>query len=240
MAAAAASTGAADSEAIAKNNSEAAEATVASQAQETKGKDNEILALIQERKTIAKHEKERIREISQKIKNVSETTRGGQDRNKFRRSWKISREQGTSPVSSRWRNESSSPKSKTEQARPSKRGKESQMSFRNSMKICTKEKKDKKDKDTDLRTEEHEKTSGRHDHIPEFTKNEIQDAIDRLRKGKLKDSSGVRAEQLKNCSDATKEKSEKSSTKSYDKRIAPRRVGAKFVPQAILQSASNI
>ena len=48
--------------------------------------------------------------------------------------------------------------------------------------------------------------STEHDPIPEFTKNEIQDAIDRLKKGKAKDSSGVRAEQLKNCSDKTKEK----------------------------------
>ena len=36
------------------------------------------------------------------------------------------------------------------------------------------------------------------------------------KKGKAKDSSGVRAEQLKNCSDATKEKSERSSMKSHD------------------------
>ena len=36
--------------------------------QETEGKDKEILAFIQERKTTAKHEKERIREISKKIK----------------------------------------------------------------------------------------------------------------------------------------------------------------------------
>ena len=42
--------------------------------------------------------------------------------------------------------------------------------------------------------------------IPEFTKSEIQDAIDRLKKGKAKDSNGIRAEQLKNCSDDTKEK----------------------------------
>ena len=41
--------------------------------------------------------------------------------------------------------------------------------------------------------------------IPEFTKNEIQDAIDRLKKGKANDSNGIRAEQLKNCSDDTEE-----------------------------------
>ena len=41
--------------------------------------------------------------------------------------------------------------------------------------------------------------------IKEFTTEEIQSAIDRLRKAKAKDSSGVRAEQLKNASDETKE-----------------------------------
>ena len=43
--------------------------------------------------------------------------------------------------------------------------------------------------------------------------NEIQDAIDRLEKLKAKDSNGIRAEQLKNCSHDTKEKSGQSSTK---------------------------
>ena len=42
--------------------------------------------------------------------------------------------------------------------------------------------------------------------IPEFTKEEIQDAIHRLKKGKAKDNSGVRAGQLKICSEETKEK----------------------------------
>ena len=41
--------------------------------------------------------------------------------------------------------------------------------------------------------------------IPEFTENEFQDAIDRLKKGKAKGSNGIRAEQLKNCSGDTKE-----------------------------------
>ena len=42
--------------------------------------------------------------------------------------------------------------------------------------------------------------------ISEFTTEEIQAAINRLKKGKARDSSGVRAEQLKICSDDTKEK----------------------------------
>ena len=54
---------------ISMSSAAAAEVTEASEAKETKGQHLEILALIQERKTIAKHEKERIREISKKIKN---------------------------------------------------------------------------------------------------------------------------------------------------------------------------
>ena len=42
--------------------------------------------------------------------------------------------------------------------------------------------------------------------IAEFTKEEIEAAIHRLKKGKARDSSGVRAEQLKICSEETKEK----------------------------------
>ena len=67
-AASAASTAAADGHSITKSRAAASAGTVASEAQETKGKDEKILALKQERKMTAKHEKERIREISKKIK----------------------------------------------------------------------------------------------------------------------------------------------------------------------------
>ena len=43
------------------------------------------------------------------------------------------------------------------------------------------------------------------DYMDEFTTEEIQSAIDRLKKGKAKDSNGIRAEQLKICSEETKE-----------------------------------
>ena len=48
--------------------------------------------------------------------------------------------------------------------------------------------------------------SSQEETIAEFTKEEIEAAIHRLKKGKAKDSSGVRAEQLKICSEETKEK----------------------------------
>ena len=43
------------------------------------------------------------------------------------------------------------------------------------------------------------------DYMEEFTTEEIQSAIDRLKKGKATDSNWIRAEQLKLCSDETKE-----------------------------------
>ena len=62
--------------------------------------------------------------------------------------------------------------------------------------------------------------------IPEFTKKEVQDAVDRLKRGKAKNSGRVRAEQLKNCSDSTKKK-KRSSMKSHDRKISHREVGEK-------------
>ena len=50
---------------------------------------------------------------------------------------------------------------------------------------------------TESRTGKVERLPDQHNPIPEFTQNEIQDAIDRLKKGKAEDSSGVRVEQLK-------------------------------------------
>ena len=63
--------------------------------------------------------------------------------------------------------------------------------------------------------------------IKEFTKNEIQDAIDRLKRGKAKDSNGIRAEQLKNCSDDTKAKSEQFSTKLRSRATLHQRAGGR-------------
>ena len=86
---------------------------------------------------------------------------------------------------------------------------------------------DDEEKGTESRTEEDESIPDHYNHIREFTKNEIQDAFDRTKKGKTKDSSGVRAEQLKNCSDDTKENSETSSMKSFEKKTSHRKVGAR-------------
>ena len=63
--------------------------------------------------------------------------------------------------------------------------------------------------------------------IAEFTKEEIDAAIHRLKKGKARDSSGVRAEQLKICSEETREKYETSSMTLRNKRTSYRKAGAK-------------
>ena len=86
----------------------------------------------------------------------------------------------------------------------SKRDRESQMLMRNYMKICTKVKKATQKKGMDSRIEDDEKDPDQHNSIPEFTKNKIQNAIDRLKKKEAKNNNGIRAEQLKNCSDDTK------------------------------------
>ena len=89
------------------------------------------------------------------------------------------------------------------------------MSLRNSTKFCTKVRKVTKNKERTRALKKKKKLLA--NTIPfQIYKNCIQDAIDRLKKGKAKDSSGVRAEQLKNCSETTKEKSGRSSMKSHD------------------------
>ena len=88
---------AADGTAEAKEKTESATTTVVSGAKEAKDKDEEILALIQGRRTIKKDEKERIREVSKKIKNASEKKREMQCKTKFRRFWKNSK--GTKNIS---------------------------------------------------------------------------------------------------------------------------------------------
>ena len=57
-----------------------------------------------------------------------------------------------------------------------------------------------------LKMEDDEKELEQSNSIKEFAIDEIQDAIDRLKKGKAKDGNGIRAEQLKHCSEETKEK----------------------------------
>ena len=62
------------------------------------------------------------------------------------------------------------------------------------------------DEDMKSCTEQENAEPSQSETIPEFTTEEIQAAINRLNKGNARDSSGVRAEKVKICSDDTKEK----------------------------------
>ena len=226
-AATAALTAAADGDAITKNNAEAAEATVASEAQETKDKDEEILALIQERKMTEKHDKERIREISKKKikKCIREKRRRGKKKTEDLGRTQRNEEQIVCQISIKSEFSSRRSKTKKEETINTRKGIANVFAeFYENLYADEEGEKEKKEKETKSRIEDRKRMPDQFNPITEFTKSEIQDAIDRLKKGKAKDNSGVRAEQLKNCSDKTKEKiRKKSSTKSYDEKTSRRR-----------------
>ena len=58
-------------------------------------------------------------------------------------------------------------------------------------------------------------------------------------KGKSKDNSGVRAEQLKHCSDNTNEKSGRSSMKLHDRKTSNRKVGARSESRSSTQKVTE-
>ena len=53
--------------------------------------------------------------------------------------------------------------------------------------------------DAKLSVEDDEKEPEQSNSLKEFTIDEIQDAIDRLKKGEARDGNGIRVEQFKNC-----------------------------------------
>ena len=95
------------------------------------------------------------------------------------------------------------------------------------------------EEDMDSRTDDDKTDPSQHNSIPEFTKNEIQDAIDRLKKGKAKDSNGIRAEQFKNCSDDTKEKSGQRSMKLCSRRTSHQNAGERSVSRSFTKKVTE-
>ena len=91
---------------------------------------------------------------------------------------------------------------------------------------------DNTEKGTDSRTDNDGEETERNNSIKEFTTNEIQHAIDRLKKGKAKDSNGIRAGQLRNCSDDTKEKSGPSSMKLCSRKTSHQNVAERSVSRS--------
>ena len=97
--ASAAPAAAAADEDIEQSHAAASEGTAAPEAQETNEKVERIRALIQERKTTAKHSKDRIREISKEIKKIITDNKRLKRQENPKRFWKKSKVQRTYPVS---------------------------------------------------------------------------------------------------------------------------------------------
>ena len=89
-------------------------------------------------------------------------------------------------------------------------------------------------------TEDDKTDPSQHNSIPEFTKNEIQDAIDRLKKGIAKDSNGIRAEQLKKTAvTIQKKKSGQSSMKLRSKRTSHLNAGERSVSRSFTKKVTG-
>ena len=88
-----------------RRHAAASEGTAAPEVPETNEKDERIRALIQERKTCGKQNKDRIREISKEIKKYIRENKKAAKTKKFKKSWKKSKARRTSAVSNRRRNE---------------------------------------------------------------------------------------------------------------------------------------
>ena len=143
---------------------------------------------------------------AKRSKNVSETTKRKTRQGKFRRSWKNTKEQGTFSSIKSVKKRILIPKVKNKEWETIKTRQGIANVFAKFYEDLYEGDESDTGKGMDSRTEKDERLPDQHDPIPEFRKNEIQDAIDRLKMGKAKDNSGIRAEQLKNCSDETKEK----------------------------------
>ena len=197
---------AADGKAIKRRHAKASAGTAAAaEAQEATEKDEAIRALIQERKTIAKHEKERIREISKKIK---KNIRGKKRTKRQKNTENHGRSQRNKKHPQYQVDEEANSHSKNKEQR--RRNYQNETRYRKC--ICeilrrfVRRRRKSTEKGTNSSIEDDDEDHVQDNFIKEFTKSEIQDAIDRLKRGKAKDSNGIRAEQLKNCSDDTKEK----------------------------------
>ena len=181
--ASAASAAAADGKTIAERHAAAPEGTVASEAQETNEKDEKFRALVQEKKTIAKHEKDRIREISKKIKKC------------IRDNKRMKRQEQIQKILEKVKGTRNIPSVKSVKKRiliakvRSKEGETIQTRqgianvFAKFYEDLYEGEENNNENGTDSRTDNDEEDSEQNNSIKEFTTNEIQDAIDRLKKG---------------------------------------------------------
>ena len=187
----------------------AMDGSAAQEEKDTNEKDEKIRALIQKRKNTAKNEKEKIREISKEIKkNIRENKR-------------MKRQEKIQKILEKVKGTRNIPSIKSVKRRiliPKIRNKEGEAEktrqgianvFAKFYEELYKGEDEQEDESKHAHIDQENVDSSQEETIPEFTKEEIQAAIHRLKKGKAKDNSGVRAEQLKICSEETKEKNSK-------------------------------
>ena len=132
---------AAADEGINQRHAAASEGTAASGAQERNEKDERIRALVQERKTTAKHNRDRIREISKEIKKCIRENKRLKRRENSKDSGKSQRYKEHLQHQVNEKTYSHSLKSRTKKAKSSRRDKELPMFLQNSTKIYMKVKK---------------------------------------------------------------------------------------------------
>ena len=177
---------AAADEGINQRHAAASEGTAASGAQERNEKDERNRAFVQERKTTAKHNRDRIREISKDIK------KDMRDNKRLKRQEQIQKilekVKGTTNISSIKDNEKTYPHSQSQEQR--RRNHQDDTGncnvFAKFYEDLYEGEEEHTGGDVVMGTEDDDKEPDQNDCIKEFTAYEIQNAIDRLKKGTRK------------------------------------------------------
>ena len=157
-------------------------------------KDAEILRLIEERRSTPKEEKQRLKDLSKRIK-MHQIKQELRDSKTSKESLESSKAFETSLGSKQQRRKYSLRKKKNDKGEFITSRKGTADVFREFYKrLC---------EDNERDDFEHEMSDDRR--ILEITTEELQNAISKLKKGKSPDSNGIRAEDIKACDDETRE-----------------------------------
>ena len=186
-------------------HAEAANRSEAHEAEDANDEDKKIRALVQKRKNVAKTEKEKIREISREIKKRIRENKRKKRQEKIMKI--LEQVKGTRNIHSikSVKKRILIPKIKNKVGEDVKTRQGIADAFAKFYEELYKGEEEQEENEHEC-IEHEEVDSSQKGKIAEFAKEEIEAAIHRLKKGKARDSSGVRAEQLKICSDETKEK----------------------------------
>ena len=186
-------------------HAEAANRSEAHEAEDANDEDKKIRALVQKRKNVAKTEKEKIREISREIKKRIRENKRKKRQEKIMKI--LEQVKGTRNIHSikSVKKRILIPKIKNKVGEDVKTRQGIADAFAKFYEELYKGEEEQEENEHEC-IEHEEVESSQKGKIAEFAKEEIEAAIHRLKKGKARDSSGVRAEQLKICSDETKEK----------------------------------